>query len=125
MLGQVALILMGKLYQKMAGYDVANQILKSNLSAGVAFGMTVVALGILLAKATSGEFLGWSRTLSFFVFDAVAGLILLMILRWVTDLTLLPNARIADEIVRDQNVNAGLVEGVLAIGIAAIILFLF
>ena len=125
LLGQCALIVIGRLYQAWAGYDVAQEIKAGNLAAGVAFGMTLVAIALLMVKATSGEFLGWGRSLSFFAFDAIAGLILLMILRWVTDLALLPNARIAEEIARDRNVNAGLIEGVLAIGISAIILFLF
>jgi uncharacterized membrane protein YjfL (UPF0719 family) len=125
LLGQAALILVGHLYQKLAGYDVAKEIRGANLAAGVAFGMTLVAISLIMAKAVSGDFTGWNRTLSFFALDAVAGLILLLILRWVVDLVLLPNARFAEEIVRDRNVNAGLIEGVLAVGIAAIILYLF
>jgi uncharacterized membrane protein YjfL (UPF0719 family) len=125
LLGQFALIVIGRAYQAWAGYGVARQIQSGNLAAGVAFGMTLIAIALLMVKAASGEFLGWTSNLSFFAFDAVAGLILLMILRWVTDLALLPNARIAEEIERDQNVNAALIEGVLAIGIAAIILFVF
>ncbi len=125
LLGQAALILIGHLYQKLAGYDVAKEIRSANLAAGVAFGMTLVAISLLMVKAVSGDFIGWNRTLSFFIFDAIAGLILLLVLRWVVDLVLLPNARIAEEIVRDRNVNVGLIEGVLAVGIAAIILYLF
>lgn len=124
-LGQTALILIARLYQRMSGYDVAAEIRKANVAAGFAFGMTLVAIALLMVKATSGEFVDWGRNLSFFAFDTVAGVILLRLLRWVTDLVLLPDANIPDEIVRDRNVNAGLIEGVLAIGIAAIILFLF
>jgi uncharacterized membrane protein YjfL (UPF0719 family) len=124
-LGLVALILVGRVYQKFAGYDVAREICGANLAAGVAFGMTLIAIALVMMKATSGEFIGWARTLTFFAFDAVAGLVLLLVLRWVADMVLLPNARIADEIVRDRNVNVGLVEGVVAVGIGSIILFLF
>jgi uncharacterized membrane protein YjfL (UPF0719 family) len=124
-LGQGALILIGRLYQRAAGYDVGGEVCGSNLAAGVAFSMTLVAVAMLMMKATSGVFIDWSQTLTFFVFDAVAGILLLLALRWVVDLVLLPNARIADEIVRDRNVNVGLVEGVLAVGIGAIILYLF
>ena len=109
----------------MSGYDVAGEIRGANLAARLAFGMTLVAIALLMVKATSGEFVDWGRNLSFFAFDTVAGVILLRLLRWVTDLLLLPNASIPEEIVSDRNVNAGLIEGVLAIGIAAIILFLF
>jgi uncharacterized protein DUF350 len=54
-----------------------------------------------------------------------SGLILLLVLRWVTAFALLPQTRISEEIVRDRNINAGLIEGVLAVGIAAMILILF
>lgn len=125
LLGLAALILVGRAYQRLAGYDVAREICGGNLAAGVAFGMTLVAIALLMMKATSGEFVGWGRTLTFFLFDAAAGLAMLLVLRWVADLALLPGVRIADEVVRDRNVNAGLVEGVVAVGIGSIILFLF
>ena len=125
LLGQFVLILMGHLYQRWIGYDVAAQIRSANLAAGLAFAMTLVALAILMLKAISGEFVSWTRNLSFFAFDAIAGLVLLMLLRWITDVALLPHSRPTEEIVRDRNINVGLIEGTLAIGIAAIILFLF
>jgi len=125
LLGQCVLILMGHVYQRWIGYDVAAAIRSSNLAGGLAFAMTLVALAILMLKAISGEFISWVANLSFFAVDAIAGLILLMFLRWITDLALLPHSRPADEIVRDRNVNVGLIEGTLAIGIATIILFLF
>jgi hypothetical protein len=53
------------------------------------------------------------------------GLFLLVSLRWVTYAALLRRARVADEIVRDRNVNVGLIEGIFAVGIAATILILF
>ena len=124
-LGQLALILMGHLYQRWTSYDVAAEVRSGNLAAGVAFAMTLAALSLVMLKAISGEFTSWTGNLSFFAFDAVAGLILLLFLRWVTAAAMLPHARVTEEIVRDRNVNVGLIEGVLAVGIAAIILLLF
>lgn len=124
-LGQMVLIGMAHVYSRFRGYDVGAEIRSGNLSAGLAFGMTLVALALLMLKAISGDFVDWTRNLSFFAFDAIAGLILLTLLRWITDATLLLHSRVADEIVRDRNLNVGLIEGVLAVGIAAIILFLF
>jgi len=125
LLGQVVLILMGWLYQKWTGYNVAAEIRSGNFAAGIGFGMTMAALSLLMVKAISGDFVSWTRTFMFFAFDSIVGLILLLFLRWLTAATLLPHARVADEIVRDRNVNVGLIEGVLAVGIAAIILLLF
>jgi len=124
-LGLVALLLAGRLYQWLAGYDLAREIRSGNLAAGVAFGMTLCALALLMVRAVTGEYVSWIRNLTWFAIDALIGLLLLLVLRWVTDAALLPHARIADEIARDRNVNVGLIEGVLAVGIAAIILYLF
>jgi len=124
-LGLIALLLTGRLYQWLAGYDLAGEIRSGNLAAGVAFGMTLCALALLMVRAVAGEYVSWIRNLTWFAIDALIGLLLLLVLRWVTDAALLPHARIADEIARDRNVNVGLIEGVLAVGIAAIILYLF
>jgi uncharacterized membrane protein YjfL (UPF0719 family) len=124
-LGQLALIAAGRLYQLWAGYRIPDEIREGNLAAGTAFGLTLIAISLLMMKAASGDFIDWTWNLAFFAFDAIVGVVLLLGLRWVTDLVLLPNARIPEEIARDRNVNAGLIEGVLAVGIAAIILFLF
>lgn len=124
-LGQCALLGMGHIYQRYVGYNVVAEIKSCNLAAGLAFGSTLAALALLMLKAISGDFISWSRNLSFFAFDAVVGLILLMFLRWLTDVALLPHAKISEEITRDRNVNVGLIQGVLAVGTAAIILMLF
>jgi uncharacterized membrane protein YjfL (UPF0719 family) len=125
LLSEGVLLLFGRLYERLAGYHVTSEIRDGNLAAGVALGLTLTALSLLIVKASSGEFVDWQTNLSYFAFDATAGFILLLILRWLTDLALLPNARIAEEVARDRNVNAGLIEGVIAVGIAALILFVF
>jgi uncharacterized membrane protein YjfL (UPF0719 family) len=125
LLSQIVLLLFGRLYQAWAGYGIAREIRSGNLAAGAAFGLTLIALSLLMLKATSGEFIDWSTNLAFFAFDAVIGFGLLMLLRWVTDLALLPNARIANEIVQDRNTNVGLLEGVIAVAVALLILFVF
>ena len=125
LLGQFALILLGRLYQAWTGYDVAAEVRAGNFAAGIGFAMTLAALSLIMLKAIGGEFTSWTRSLSFFGFDAIIGLILLLFLRWLTAATLLPHARVAEEIVRDRNVNVSLIEGVIAVGIAGIILLLF
>ena len=125
LLSQVVLLVLGRVYQAFAGYAIGKEICSGNVAAGAAFGLTLIALSLLMVKATSGEFIDWPTNLGFFAFDAIVGFILLMALRWVTDLALLPNARIAEEVVRDRNPNAGLMEGVIAIAVALLILFVF
>jgi uncharacterized membrane protein YjfL (UPF0719 family) len=125
LLSQMVLLLFGRLYQRVAGYDVGQEIRSGNLAAGTALAFTLVAISLLMLKATSGDFVSWGTNLSYFAFDATVGFILLLGLRWLVDAALLPNARIAEEITRDRNINVGLIEGVLAAGVAAIILVVF
>ena len=125
LLSQIVLLAFGRVYQRVAGYGVSAEIRQGNLAAGVALGFLLIAIALLMLKATSGEFIDWPTNLAYFAFDATVGFGLLLGLRWVVDAALLPNARIPDEIARDRNVNVGLLEGVLAAGVAAIILMVF
>ena len=66
LLGQFALIVLGRLYQRWIGYDVMAEVRSGNFAAGVGFAMTLIALSLLMLKAISGEFTGWGASLSFF-----------------------------------------------------------
>ena len=89
-LSQIVLIVLGHVYQRVAGYNVAKEILSGNLAAGTAFSLTLIGLALLMLKATSGDFVSWGSNLTFFAFDTAAGFVLLIALRWLTDLALLP-----------------------------------
>lgn len=125
LLSQFVLLLFGRLYQRFSGYNARQEICSGNLAAGAALGLTLIAISLLMFKGTTGEFLDWQTNLMFFGFDAAVGFMMLMGLRWLTDLALLPDARISEEIVRDRNVNVGLIEGVIAVAMGLLILFIF
>ena len=65
----------------------------------------------------------WGTNLWDFGYYALLGFALLFFLRKMTDVMLLPGATIRHEIAVDRNVNAALVGGIVAIGVAAIIFF--
>jgi uncharacterized membrane protein YjfL (UPF0719 family) len=123
-LGQVVLIIFSKLYQLITKYDVHAEIEKDNVAAGVALGSSMVAIGVVLLGATRGDFIGWNENLAMFGYFAVFGLVLLLILRKVTDFLLLPGTTIAHEIGTNRNINAAWIEGIVSIGMATIILFM-
>ena len=123
-LGQVVLIIFSKFYQLITKYDVHAEIEKDNVAAGVALGSSMVAIGVVLLGATRGDFIGWNENLAMFGYFAVFGLVLLLILRKVTDFLLLPGTTIAHEIATDRNINAAWIEGIVSIGMATIILFM-
>ena len=123
-LGQVVLVIFGVFYQWVTKYDIHAEIERDNAAVGVALGGNMVAVGILLLKATSGDFVDWSSNLIDFGYYAVLGFITLMILRKVTDWVFLPGTTIAHEIATDQNLNSSWIESSVAIGMASVIIFM-
>ncbi len=122
-LGQLVLVLFTRCYQWATKYDVHEEIEKDNVAAGVALGASMIALGIVILRGTAGDFVGWGTNLTSFAIACLLGFVLLTTLRKVTDWMLLPGTTIAVEIARDRNINAAWIEGVVAIGMAAIIFF--
>ena len=114
--GQLAFILFGMLYQKVTRFDLHAEIEQDNASAGVAFGMTLVAIGILLAGfiETSDSLLGFAV---WFVICAI----LLVIFRYLIDKIILPGRLLDEEISKDRNWGAAMVEGGMAIMVALLI----
>lgn len=114
--GQLAFIMTGICYQKFAGYDIHDEIEKDNVAAGVSFGMTLVAVAILLSG-----YLQRSDSLLGFVAWIPLSIVLLLTSRYLVDRVLLPNSAIREEIARDQNWGVALLEGGSAVGIALIL----
>ncbi len=111
--GQVAFILFGKLYQRISRYDLHKEIEKDNIAAGVSFGLSLIAIGILL----SGYIMKFDTLVGMFIWFAISVAVLLAC-RYIIDKTILPGHLLDEEISQDQNWGAALIEGVAAIGIA-------
>jgi uncharacterized membrane protein YjfL (UPF0719 family) len=112
-LGQVGFILFGLIYQLVSRYDLHAEIEQDNISAGVAFGLSLTAIAILL----SGYVVRYDSMLGFglwFIFS----LFFLIVSRYVVDKVMLPGALLDEEISQDQNWGAALVEGGVALAIA-------
>lgn len=115
-IGQIGFILLGAVYQRTCGYDVHDEIEKDNEGAGIAFGATLVALGILIA----GQIRRDDSLVALAVWIPIS-LLVLLASRWLVDLVVLPDARLHDEIARDRNWGVALIEGGAAIGIALLL----
>ncbi|MBN2809230.1 MAG: DUF350 domain-containing protein [Deltaproteobacteria bacterium] len=118
--GQAALLIFGRLYQKVSRFDLHDEIERDNAAAGVAFGLSMVAVGILVADyiATYNSIFGLIFWIPLSFFFLVTG-------RYIADKLLLPGALLDDEISRDRNWGAALIEGGLAIIIALVVGNLF
>ena len=119
--GQVLLVVYGRIYRIACRYDVHREIESDNVAAGIAFGLNLIAMGVILTKAVGGEFRGWTSHLAQIGIYAALGIVFLLVTRFLIDFLLLPGVRIRDEIVNDRNSNAAWVEGVVLIGMAALL----
>jgi uncharacterized membrane protein YjfL (UPF0719 family) len=123
--GQIGLVLFALLYQKLTDYDDQKEIgEKKNTAAGVAFAGNLLAYGIILMKGVSmgGEAVEiWTDRLWYFLYYAIIGCILLVLVRVVTDRVFLPKEKLSKEIVEDQNLSAGFVEAGLALAVSAVL----
>ena len=102
-LGQLALFAMYGVYQWLTPFDVTVEIKGGNPAAGIAVAGMLAALGIILRASIAGPFEGWVIDLATFGFYALVSIVLLMVVRQVTDRLFLPNTDLATEIVRDRN----------------------
>jgi uncharacterized membrane protein YjfL (UPF0719 family) len=123
-LGQVVLVLWSLVYQAFSKFDLHEQIEKDNVAAGVAYGLSVVGVGVVLLRASKDHFVGWAENLGEFGYFALTGFVVLVVLRVVTDRVLMPGDCLHVEIERDRNLNAAWAEGAVAIGGSAMIFFM-
>ena len=111
--GLAALVVAGLLYDKITSYDLHDEIEKDNAAVGVAFAGVLIGFGNIIRLAGDGDFVSWNESLTQFGYYAVAGLILLPLVRLFADKVLLPGASLSDELVKAQpNLGAGLLEAV-------------
>ncbi len=119
-IAQITFIIFGRLYQYVSTFDLHQEIEQDNAAAGIAFGLTMIAVGLLLADYINA-------------YDSIFGLIVwvpisfffLVTGRYIADKLLLPGSLLDDEISRDHNWGAALIEGGVAIIIALVVGSLF
>ncbi len=116
--GQIALIIAAAVYQFITPYDVHEHIEKDNVAVGVGFAGALIAIANLIRFGIAGDFEGWLPTFFEAGFELIIGIILLPVMRFLTDKILLPGERLTDEIVNQEkpNVGAAVIEAFAYIG---------
>jgi len=116
--GQLALFITAAVYQFITPYDVHDHIERDNVAVGVGFAGALIAIANLIRFGISGDFEGWGPTFAEAGFELVLGIILLPVMRFLTDKILLPGQRLTDEIVNQEhpNVGAAIIEAFAYIG---------
>ena len=103
-------------YQKCTNFDLHKEIERDNPAAGVAVGGNLIAFGLLLEF-----FVQRYDSLAALVIWGIAIAILLIITRMIVDKLLLSGSRLDEEIRKDQNWGAALIEVSTAIGVSLLI----
>jgi len=112
LLGQVALIIATFLYNLITPFNVHEEIEKDNVAVGVALAGILIALGNIISSAIYGDFYSWEINLTRFVGFVIFGLLLLPVMRFITDRILLPGRKLTDELINQEkpNIGAGIIE---------------
>jgi uncharacterized membrane protein YjfL (UPF0719 family) len=118
LVGQFALILTSRVYNFITPYNIHEHIEKDNIAVGIGYGGAVIAMGNLIRFGLAGDFVSWGVSLSEAGLEILVGLLLLPVMRFLTDKILLPGQRLTDEIINQEkpNIGASLIEAFAYIG---------
>lgn len=116
--GQIAMFVISKVYQIITPYNVHEHIEKDNVAVGIGFAGVLIAVANLIRFGLEGNFEGWTETLGYAGFELLLGIILLPIMRLITDKILLPGQKLTDEIINQEkpNIGASVIEAFAYIG---------
>ncbi len=97
-IGQALLVAASRLYNLITSYSIHDEIEKDNVAAGTSFAGALIGFGLVVGLAAEGDFHSWGSDLPGYVALALVGLVMLPMIRWLTDKLLLPTVHLADEI---------------------------
>ena len=107
LVGQVTLILTAKFYNFIVPYSIHEHIEKDNVAVGIGFAGALVAIANIIRNAIMHDFEGWYFASIDLLVGVIVGIILLPLVRFLTDKILLPGRRLTDEIVNQDEPNTG------------------
>jgi uncharacterized membrane protein YjfL (UPF0719 family) len=111
--GQLAFIAFGAVYERVVRYDVHAEIERDNVAAGISFGASLLAVGVLI----SSYLVRYDSVLGLALWIVISGF-LLLVSRYLLDKWVLPGSVLDEEIARDRNWGAAMVEGGAALAVA-------
>ena len=121
-LGLCVLILFALFYEWTTPFNIHDEIERDNPAVGIALGGNLVAIGLVIFKATFGDFVGWQQGILEVVVYSVVGFALLYVLRLAVDLVMLPRTRVSQQVAEGRNVGVAFVEATVVISSALILL---
>jgi uncharacterized membrane protein YjfL (UPF0719 family) len=123
---QGVLVVAGLLYEWVTPHNIHEQLEGDNGAVGLAFGGGLVGMGNIISLAVAGDFHSWTQSLAVFAGEVVFGLIVLFILKKLTDAVLAPRIRLSAEQTKESpNLGAGLLEAFGYVGGSMLVAWVF
>lgn len=120
-LGQIVLVALAWLYERVTRYNVQAALADGNMAAGLAFAGNLIGLGLILAAAIAGPFVDWKTSIGIFAIDAVMGAAFLIAFRLVVEKLLLRSGRLDKVIGTDANIAAGAIEAAAVVSVGTVV----
>ncbi len=123
LVGQVILIVGGRVFQLISHYDVQVVIEKDNVAAGICFGFFLAAQGAVARMALVGASSDILSDLIAVLVYAILGTVLLCAGRFAADKVMLPASSLDHEVAQDGNTGAAAVVAAMFSAIAILLAF--
>ena len=98
-----------RVYDFLTPYSVHDELENDNYAVGIALAGNIIAIGLILMKATLGDVVGWKSSLITYFVDLSAIFLMLPVVRYVLGNFIVKAININKEI-KKNNVAAGLIE---------------
>ncbi|WP_304131899.1 DUF350 domain-containing protein [Mesonia mobilis] len=117
-IGQVVLIITTRVYNMITSYNIHKHLEEDNFAVGIGYAGALIAISIIIKFGISGVFDDWTDVVFEAGVEILIGLLLLPLMRYLTDKILLPGANLTEEIINQEkpNIGASLIEGFAYIG---------
>ena len=125
-LAQAALLIVGLLYERATPHSIHDELERDNAAVGLAFAGVLVGMGNIISLAVAGDFTGWRDGLITFGADVAFGLVILMLIKRLTDLVLAPGVSLAAQQTHETpRIGAGLLEAFGYVGGSMLVVWVF
>ncbi len=122
LLAQAALVAAFYILEAVTPRNICEEIeVKQNTAAGMDAAGMLIALAIILRAGVAGPFTGWISGLGGFVLYFVAGLVALLIFRFLGNLIFVPKVSFDREIAKDRNLPVAVLSSLVQVGLALVI----
>jgi uncharacterized membrane protein YjfL (UPF0719 family) len=129
--GVAALIVFTHIFRQITAYHDAELIKQGNVAAALGCAGLIVAIGMMVGYAVSGDFTGYGDSFRSFGLMLLVVLVLYPVRQIIVQMLLLGggfslrNGRLDHEIAKDQNVGAGLLEAIGYLATALVVTRIF